>query len=185
LELSEELTGQSLSEPFQTDSQPTSVKSNEQTNTSPIAQPISSKEGLFWSILLNSSIDIIKPIMLEFNLKYFNNQQSKELYQALLGYLQQLGAQKFDISSFADTLPGDLKVFCLEKMMVDTGVNTLDSKQVSEELTKLLRFFKVDSIKKEIKFLHYQLKEAENENNLEKVNSYTLEINKLSKLLNV
>lgn len=142
-----------------------------------------SKEVAFWSLLLNSPLDTIKPIMLKSNLKYFKNQSSKELHQNLEQFLQDGDLLKFNISDFVNSLTSEVKVFVSDVIMVDLKVDLDDLDKVYKELESLLLFLKKESIKEEIKELNSLLKEAEKENSLEKVSTLISKINHLSKLL--
>jgi DNA primase len=142
-----------------------------------------SKESAFLAILLNSPIDILKPIMLKSKVKYFKNQSYKDLFQALENYLQDGELMKFDISSFTRDLDDDLRELVENLVLIDLKIDLNQEDQIREELESLSLFLRKESIKEEIKELNHLLKDAERENNLEKVSTLISEINNLSKLL--
>ena len=180
LELEESVIRKSLTTDLPTELPKKYSNNQEKTYENPLKALESTKEYLFLALLVRSSLDIVKPIVLKFPDDCFSNLELKELYRKFKVYLQNLG-DKINIQIFSKDLNSDEKKLLEDLMLYEVrgDFNSID--KTIEELEKLSSFLKEDYKKGRIKEISDQIKKAEKEKNLDQVKILMEELSKFLK----
>jgi DNA primase len=180
LELEESVIRKSLTTDVPTELPKKYSNNQEKTYENPLKALESTKEYLFLALLVRSSLDIVKPIVLKFPDDCFLNLELKDLYRKFKVYLQNLG-DKINIQIFSKDLNSDEKNLLEGLMLYEArgDFNSID--KTIEELEKLANFLKEDYKKSRIKEISDQIKKAEKEKNLDQVKILMEELSKFLK----
>ncbi len=180
LELEESVIRKSLTTDVPTELPKKYSNNQEKAYENPLKALESTKEYLFLALLVRSSLDIVKPIVLKFPDDCFLNLELKDLYRKFKVYLQNLG-DKINIQIFSKDLNSDEKNLLEGLMLYEArgDFNSID--KTIEELEKLANFLKEDYKKSRIKEISDQIKKAEKEKNLDQVKILMEELSKFLK----
>jgi len=153
---------------------------NEVSYINPYKGLENTKEYLFLSLVVKSSLDTAKPIVLKFPNECLSSPVLKELFRKYKVYLQSTG-DKINITNFSKDLSLDEKSLLEDLMLYDLkgDFNSID--KVTTELEKLSNFLKEDYKKSRIKDISDQIKKAEKEKNLDQVKILMEELSKFIK----
>ena len=180
LELEEGVVRKTLNSKIEENYSKKPSNDEEKPYTNPYKGLESTKEYLFLSLVVKSSLDTAKPIVLKFPNECISSPVQKELFRKYKVYLQSTG-DKINITNFSKDLSLDEKSLLEDLMLYDLRGDFSSIDKVVTELEKLSNFLKEDYKKSRIKDISDQIKKAEKEKNLDQVKILMEELSKFIK----
>ncbi len=154
-------------------------KALKQTKTS-TQDEIQKREEYFLSLLLRADIAILRDMLYKLAENDFSNKFTQNLFLELKKYIENLGTG-FNIKEFINKLNTQQSDFAQKLYLADISINIEDSKQFGKELDNIYKRIKQDSISRSLEDLVKELKKAELEMNIERIEDLSQKVFKFSK----